>query len=70
MDRFTAVVEAAQKGTPQTVTKHGVPAVVIISAKEYEKLHHLQSLQLTGFNDHLLHYRDRILPIDIPIARR
>ena len=35
---FSAVVEAASKGTPQTVTKRGKPAVVVLSVAEYERL--------------------------------
>ncbi|MBF0156314.1 MAG: type II toxin-antitoxin system Phd/YefM family antitoxin [Magnetococcales bacterium] len=53
-NRFSTVVEAAQKGTPQTVTKHGVPAAVVISTQEYERLHRLQQMQLPAFSDHLL----------------
>lgn len=36
-NRFSEVVELVLKDGPQTVTKHGKPAVVIISAAEYEK---------------------------------
>ena len=36
-NRFSEVVERALKEGPQTVTRHGKPAVVIISAAEYEK---------------------------------
>jgi len=35
--RFSEVVERAMKHGAQTVTKHGRPAVVIISAAEYER---------------------------------
>jgi len=35
---FSAVVDAASKGTPQTVTKRGKPAVVVLSVADYEKL--------------------------------
>ena len=35
--RFSEVVEQAIKHGAQTVTKHGRPAVVIISAEEYER---------------------------------
>jgi prevent-host-death family protein len=31
-NRFSAVVAAAVKGAPQTVTKHGRPTIVILSA--------------------------------------
>ena len=36
-NRFSEVVERAMKEGPQTVTRHGKPAVIIISAAEYEK---------------------------------
>jgi prevent-host-death family protein len=35
-NRFSEVVELAMKGGAQTVTKHGKPAVVIVSVEEYE----------------------------------
>lgn len=35
--RFSELVERAIKHGAQTVTKHGRPAVVIISAAEYER---------------------------------
>jgi len=37
-NRFSAVVEAARNGVPQTVTKHGKPVAVVLSVEEYEKL--------------------------------
>jgi len=36
-NRFSEVVELALKEGAQTVTKHGKPAVVIISASEYQR---------------------------------
>ena len=36
-NRFSKVVEAARR-EPQTVTKHGKPAVVIVAAEEYKRL--------------------------------
>jgi prevent-host-death family protein len=50
---FSAVIEAAQR-TPQTVTKHGKPAVVVVAADEYKRLRHLQALRVPRFADHLL----------------
>lgn len=35
--RFSEVVELAMKKGAQAVTKHGKPAVVIVSAEEYAK---------------------------------
>ncbi len=37
-NRFSAVVDAALAGKPQAVTRRGQPAVVVISAAEYERL--------------------------------
>jgi len=53
-NRFSAVVEAAQRGEPQLVTKRGVPAIVVISAEEYERLRHCVSKYMPPFRDHLL----------------
>ena len=52
-DRFSAVVEAARR-KPQTVTKHGKPAVVVVAAEEYERLRQLERLKAPSFVDHLL----------------
>lgn len=52
-NRFSEVVEAARTA-PQTVTKHGKPAVVIVGADEYARLEMLNSLRAPRFNDHLL----------------
>jgi antitoxin Phd len=35
---FSAVVDATCKGTPQTVTKRGKPAVIVLSVADYERL--------------------------------
>jgi prevent-host-death family protein len=35
-NHFSEVVDLAMKGGAQTVTKHGKPAVVIVSVEEYE----------------------------------
>ncbi|MCW4115930.1 type II toxin-antitoxin system Phd/YefM family antitoxin [Aurantimonas sp. MSK8Z-1] len=37
-NEFPAVVEAAQGGAPQHVTRQGVEAVVVLSAEEYRRL--------------------------------
>lgn len=50
---FSAVVEAAQR-KPQTVTKHGKPAVVVMAADEYERLRKVERLKAPTFKDHLL----------------
>lgn len=52
-NRFSAVVEAARRA-PQTVTKHGRPAVVVVAADEYARLRRLERLNAPSFADHLL----------------
>jgi len=52
-NQFSAVVEAA-RSQPQTVTKHGKPAVVVVAAEEYERLKQLEKLKRPSFVDHLL----------------
>jgi len=53
-NRFSAVVEAALKGAPQTVTKRGKPAVVVLSVKEYQRLSRRHGTETRSFVDHLL----------------
>ncbi|MFN0024780.1 MAG: type II toxin-antitoxin system Phd/YefM family antitoxin [Parvularculaceae bacterium] len=52
-NQFSAVVEAARK-TPQTVTKHGKPAVVVLAADEYERLTTLRRLKAPSLAQLLL----------------
>ena len=52
-NQFSAVVEAARR-EPQTVTKHGKPAVVVVDAELYERLHKLDKAMAPSFKDHLL----------------
>jgi antitoxin Phd len=52
-NRFSEVVEAARR-RPQTVTKHGKPAVVILSADEYDRLRKLEHLKAPSFAELLL----------------
>jgi len=51
---FSAVVEAAQRGRPQTVTKRGKPAVVVVSVSDYERLRRSERAAAPRFNDLLL----------------
>lgn len=53
-NRFSAVVEAAQRGGPQLVTKRGAPAVVVLAAEEYARLKSLEEQRAPSFVDHLL----------------
>lgn len=52
-NRFSEVVKAARR-KPQTVTKHGKPAVVVVAADEYERLSKLQQLKAPSFAEMLL----------------
>jgi antitoxin Phd len=52
-NRFSEVVEAARRA-PQTVTKHGKPAVVVVDVTEYERLQQLERVQAPSFADLLL----------------
>ena len=52
-NRLSAVIKAARR-EPQTVTKHGKPAVVVVAAEEYQRLQRLEVLKAPNFVDHLL----------------
>jgi prevent-host-death family protein len=47
------VVEAA-RSQPQTVTKYGKPAVVVVDAAEFARLRQLEKQQPRSFVEHLL----------------
>jgi prevent-host-death family protein len=52
-NRFSEVVDAARRA-PQTVTKHGKPAVVIVDAAVFERLQELDRTQAPSFGELLL----------------
>jgi antitoxin Phd len=52
--RFSEVVDAATKGTPQRVTRRGKDAVVIVSARAYDALARAAQSGSTTFAQHLL----------------
>jgi prevent-host-death family protein len=37
-NKFSEVVNVALKGTPQVVTKRGVPAVIVLAVEQYESM--------------------------------
>lgn len=51
--RFNELVEAARR-SPQTVTKHGKPAVVVVDLAEYQRLQQLERATAPSFADVLL----------------
>jgi len=52
-NRFSEVVEAARL-VPQTVTKHGKPAVVVMDVAEYDRLRQLDRSTAPSLADLLL----------------
>jgi antitoxin Phd len=53
-NRFSMIVEAAQRGEPQLVTKRGAAAVVVVAAEEYARLKTFAERQAPSLVDHLL----------------
>jgi prevent-host-death family protein len=52
-NRFSEVVEAARR-MPQTVTKHGKPAVVVVDVVEYERLRQFERAKAPSFVEVIL----------------
>ncbi len=53
-NRFSEVVNAALTGEPQTVTRRGVPAVVVLAVDDYEQLCEAEKAGAPNFIEHLL----------------
>ena len=53
-NRFSAVVNAALAGDPQTVTRRGVPAVVVLAVEDYQRLCQIEKAGAPTFIEHLL----------------
>ena len=53
-NRFSAMIEAASRGEPQTVTKRGVAAAVVLSVADYQRLRALETASAPSFTEHLL----------------
>jgi len=51
--RFDELIDSAGR-EPQTVTKHGKPAAVVVAADEYERLRRLERLETSSFAEALL----------------
>ena len=72
-NRFSELVDEACKTGPQTVTRHGTVAVVIISAKDYKKFTKRTTSLLEFFRKSPLRgvdldlKRDKSLPRDITL---
>lgn len=55
-NRFSAVVDAAMAGQPQRVSRRGKPAVVILSAVEYDRMRQAAGEVRGSFLHHLLDF--------------
>ncbi len=55
-NRFSAVVDAALSGRPQEVSRRGKPAVVVLSAAEYDRLLQAAGGGRGSFRSHLLSF--------------
>jgi len=70
-NKFSAVVDAALAGTPQQVTRRGKPAVVVLSADDYQRLLDGAVKARESFADHLLAFpgtdvpRAQVAPRDV-----
>ena len=50
---LSALIEAAERGEPTTITRHGRPAAVLVSVADAEKLYDARD---DGFARHLLSF--------------
>ncbi|KFI32356.1 prevent-host-death protein [Haematobacter missouriensis] len=71
-NRFSAVVDAALSGRPQEVSRRGKPAVVVLSASEYQRLVRDAQAGRRSFVSHLLDFpgledasRPKVTPRDV-----
>ena len=53
-NKFSALVNAAIAGEPQRVTRRGLPAVVVVSAEEYDRLCRLEKSHAPTLGELLL----------------
>ena len=52
-NQFSAVINAAQEGHPQIVTRRGVPTAVVLSIDAFEKFQQFEATQAPSLIDHL-----------------
>lgn len=70
-NRFSAVVEAALAGRPQSVSRRGKLAVVVVAAEDYRRLVDAARAQRESFVDHLMAFpegeidRAQVAPRDV-----
>ena len=60
-NQLSTVVENALRRGPQTITRHGVPAVVVVAAKDYQRE--------TSRKKSLVELFDPVRGLDLDLAR-
>jgi prevent-host-death family protein len=53
-NKFSTVVDAALAGEPQMVTRHGKPAVIVVAADTFARLHQLDRERAPSLAEMLL----------------
>jgi len=70
-NRFSAVVDAAQRGEPQWVTRRGKRVGVVLSAAAFERLQRLEKAAAPSFNELLLELPQDDHPFErVPLRQR
>lgn len=70
-NRFSAVVEAAQRGEPQWVTRRGKLVSVLLSAEMFERLQRFEQAAAPSFTDALLELPQDDKPFErMPLRQR
>lgn len=66
-NKFSMVVDAARTEGPQTVTKRGQPAVVVVAAEEFDRLKAIAGKPQMTFVEYLL--SGPKVDLDVPTDR-
>ena len=70
-NRFSAVVDAAQRGEPQWVTRRGKRVGVVLSAEVFERLQRLEKAAAPSFGELLLDLPQDDQPFErLPLRQR
>ncbi len=70
-NRFSAVVNAAQRGEPQWVTRRGKPVGVVISAEVFERMQSFEKAAAPSFTALLLELPQDDAPFErMPLRQR
>ena len=70
-NKFSALVNAALNGSPQRVTRHGKPAVVVLAEDEYDRLRRIEKADAPTLGELLAQIPQDDLEFDrIPLTPR